>query len=214
MIARRWLLVLALAAGFVAGATYLAADRRADVVVAGRDMAVPRPLTRDDLEVRTVAADLVPDDAVRSVDAAVGSVPRAPLLRGQIVLVRGIAQEVSELRSGLPLPRGQRAIAIPVNAVAAVGGAVLPGSRVDVLSVPVLGRAPAGRTTELLIAGASVLDVRGESGAALVQADPKAQAATGDRIASVVIAIPLDDELRFADRIATSTFVLTLTATK
>ena len=214
MIARRWLLVLALLAGAVAGATYLAADRRADVVIAGRDIAVPRPLTREDLEVRTVAADLVPDDAVRSVDAAVGSVPRAPLMRGQLVLARAIAEDVSELRSGLPLARGQRAIAIPVSAVAAVGGAVLPGSRVDVLSVPVLGRAPAGRTTELLIAGASVLDVRGESGAALVQGDAKTQATSGDRIASVVIAIPLDEEVRFADRIATSTFVLALTATK
>lgn len=214
MIARRWLVVLALVAGCLAGATYLAADRRAEVVLARQDIAVPRPLTREDLEVRTVAADLVPDDAVRSVDAAIGSVPRAPLMRGQLVLGRAIAQDTSELRSGLPLPRGQRAIAIPVGAVAAVGGAVLPGSRVDVLSVPVLGRAPAGRTTELLIAGASVLDVRGETGAPLVQGDAKTHAATGDRIASVVIAIPMDDELRFADRIATSTFVLTLTATK
>ncbi|HEY6959519.1 MAG TPA: Flp pilus assembly protein CpaB [Candidatus Limnocylindria bacterium] len=214
MIPRRWLLALALAAGAVAGGTYLAADRRADVVVAGRDIAVPRPLTREDLELRSVAAALVPEDAVRSLDVAVGSVPRAPLMRGQLVLGRAIAPDVSELRSGLPLPRGQRAVAIPVRAVDAVGGAILPGSRVDVLSVPVLGRAPAGRTTELLIAGAAVLDVRGEAGGALVQSDAKTQAVTGDRIASVVIAIPMEDEIRFADRIATSTFVLALTATK
>lgn len=214
MIARRWLLVIALVAGAIAGTTYLLADQRADVVVAGRDIAVPRALTRDDLVVHSVPADLVPEDAVRSVEAAVGLVPRAPLVRGQLVLGRGVAADVSELRSGLPLVRGQRAIAIPVRAVDAIGGAILPGSRVDVLSVPVLGRAPAGRTTELLIAGATVLDVRGESGAAFVEHDAKSQAATGDRIASVVIAIPLDDEIRFADRIATSSFVLTLTATR
>lgn len=214
MIARRWLLVLALIAGALAGTTYFTADRRADVVVAGRDIAVPRPLTREDLEIRSVAAALAPEDAVRSVEDALGSVPRAPLIRGQLVLARGLAPDASELRSGVPLPRGQRAIAIPVRAVDAVGGAILPGSRVDVLSVPVLGRAPAGRTTELLIAGAAVLDVRGEGGGALVQADAKTQAATGDRLASVVIAIPMEDEVRFADRIATSTFVLALTATK
>ena len=214
MITRRWLLAIALVAGVVAASMYLAADRRGDVVVAARDVAIPRALTRDDLELRSVPADLVPEDAVRTVEAATGQIPRAPLIRGQLVLERAISADLSELRSGMPLPRGQRAIAIPVRAVDAIGGAVLPGSRVDVLSVPVLGRAPAGRTTELLIAGATVLDVRGESGAAFLERDPKAQTTAGDRMASVVIAIPMEDEVRFADRIATSTFVLALTATK
>lgn len=214
MIARRWLLIVAVAAGLLAAGLYLAADQRADVIVAGRDIAVPRPLTSDDLVVRSVPADLAPDDAVRTVDAALGLVPRAPIVRGQLVLARAIAKETSELRSGLPLARGQRAVAIPVSAVNAIGGAVLPGSRIDVLSVPLLGRAPAGRTTELLIAGAMVLDVRAESGAAFAERDPKQQAASGDRMASVVIAIPSEDEIRFADRIATSTFVLALTATR
>jgi len=54
-----------------------------------------------------------------------------------------------------------------------------------------------------------VLDVRGESGAAFTMRDPKASL-TVDRIASVVIAIATADEMRFADRIATSTFVLVL----
>lgn len=214
MIARRWLMLVAVLAGALAGALYLAADRRAEVVVAGRDIAVPRPLTTDDLELRTVPASLVPEDAIRGVEAALGLVPRAPLVRGQLVLSRATGHDLTELRSGLALVRGQRAIAVPVKAVDAVGGAVLPGSRVDVLAVPVLGRAPAGRMAELLIAGAVVLDVRGETGAAFVEREPKQQAATGERIASVVIAIPLEDEVRFADRIATSTFVLALTATK
>ena len=214
MIARRWLLAVAIAAGAVAGALYLAADQRADVVVAGRDVAIPRPLTRDDLDVKSVPVALVPDDAVRSLDAAVGLVPRAPLVRGQLVIARAIAADVAELRSGLPLPAGLRAIAIPVTAVNAIGGAVLPGSRVDVLAVPVLGRAPAGRTTELLIAAAIVLDVRGDSGAAFVERDPKQQAATGDRMGSVIVAIPASDEVRFADRIATSSFILALSSAK
>lgn len=214
MIARRWLLAVAIAAGAVAGALYLAADQRADVVVAGRDVAIPRPLTRDDLEVKSVPVALVPDDAVRSLEAAVGLVPRAPLVRGQLVIARAIAADAAELRSGLPLPAGMRAIAIPVTAVNAIGGAALPGSRVDVLAVPVLGRAPAGRTAELLIAAAIVLDVRGESGAAFVERDPKQQAATGDRMGSVIVAIPASDEVRFADRIATSSFILALSSAK
>lgn len=214
MIARRWLLAVALLAGALAGGMYLAADQRDDVVVAGRDVPVPRPLTRDDLEVRTVPLGLVPPDAIRSLDAAVGLVPVAPIVQGQLVLTRGVSQDASELRSGVPLAAGLRAIAIPVTAVNAVGGAVVPGSRVDVLAVPVLGRAPAGRTTELLIAAAVVLDVRGDAGAPYLQRDAKQQSATGDRIASVVIAVPADDETRFADRIATSTFILALASVR
>jgi hypothetical protein len=109
----------------------------------------------------------------------------------------------------MALTAAQRAVAVPVSAVNAVGGGVVPGSRVDVLAVPILGRAPAGRTVELLASAALVLDVRGESGAAFTPRDPKT-AMSADRIASVVIAIAANDETRFADRIATSTFVLTL----
>jgi Flp pilus assembly protein CpaB len=171
---------------------------------------VPRPLAADDVELRALAADLVPDDALRSLSDVVGQVPRTPMLRGQIVLARSVSNELADFRSGQAVANGYRAVAIPVTAVGAVGGAIVPGSRVDVLAVPVAGRAPAGRTAEVLVTGATVLDVRGESGAPYVQRDSKASAVTVDRIASVVIAIALVDEARLADRVATSTFVLAL----
>ena len=132
------------------------------------------------------------------------------MLRGQIVLARSVSDELADFRSGQIVANGYRAVAIPVNAVAAVGGAIVPGSRVDVLAVPIAGRAPAGRSAEILVTNATVLDVRGESGAAYVQRDGKTSAVAMDRIASVVIAIALVDEARLADRVATSTFVLAL----
>ena len=210
MITRRWLIALAIAAGCLAGGLYLAATARTDVVVMSRDIEVPRPLTREDLDVRAVSAELAPADAAQRIDDVVGLVPRAPVLRGQIVLTRAVASELADFRSGLTLPSGLRAVAIPVTAVNAIGRAIVPGSRVDVLAVPLLGRAPAGRGTELLSIAATVLDVRGESGAALVPRDGKPTGIGAERIGSVVIAIPVADEVRFADRIVTSTFVLAL----
>jgi pilus assembly protein CpaB len=207
--ARRWFIAIAISAGALAGALYYGATQRAEIVTAARDIEVPRPLSREDLEVRSISSDLVPSDAVATIEDALGLVPRSPLLRGQILISRGLASELTDLRSGMGLAATQRAVAVPVSAVSAVGGAVVPGSRVDVLAVPVLGRAPAGRTVELLATAALVLDVRGESGAAFTARDPKS-ALGADRIASVVIAIAANDETRFADRIATSTFVLTL----
>ncbi len=214
MIVRRWLLVLAVAAGVVAAGVYTAATARVEVVVATRDIDVPRPLTTDDVALRAVSAELATDDVARRLEDVLGLVPRVPLLRGQLVLERGIAAEVAELRAGVPLAPGRRAIAIPVSAVSAVGGAIVPGSRVDIVAVPVLGRAPVGRTTELLAADVTVLDVRGESGAPLVASAPRTGALPADRLASVVVAIGADEALRVADRIATSTFVLALVGSR
>lgn len=183
--------------------------QREDVVVVVRDVDVPRPLVESDVEVRSVSVGLVPDDAVRRREDVVGLIPRAPLLRGQIVVARAVSDELATFSSGLTVPSGLHAVAIPVSAVNAVGGAIAPGVHVDVLAIPILGRAPAGRTSELLASAVIVLDVRGESGAAFVRRDASVTVMS-DRIASVVIAVAPADQIRVADRIATSTFVLAL----
>ena len=214
MIPRRWLLAVAVACGLVSAVVFYLATARADVVVAARDLDVPRALGADDVELRSLSLDLVPQDAARRTEDVIGLVPRAPLLRGQLVLTRALAEEAADFRNGATMPVGSRAIALPVAATGAVGGAVVPGARVDVLAVPVLGRAPAGRTTELLATAALVLDVRGESGTPYLTTTARAVGAAPDRIASVVIAIDSADEVRFADRIATSTFVLALASVR
>jgi pilus assembly protein CpaB len=207
LIARRSLLVLALVAGLTAGALYLIGTARVAMVVASRDVAVIRPLTADDLEVRSVPPDALPVGALSRLDDVIGRVPVAPLWEGQPLVAHALADDAATFQTGLTLRPGERAIAIPVVAVSAVGGAISPGARIDVLAVPLIGRAPAGRTVELLAADALVLDVRTESGAPYVRRPPDAAFAV-DRIGSVIIAIAPADEIRFADRIATSTFVL------
>lgn len=210
MIGRRALLVIAVIAGVASGALYLAATQRAAIVVVARDVDPPRVLTAADLELRSIPADLLPDGAVTAVEDAVGMTPIAPLVRGQLVLRRAVAAVTARFSSGLALPLGMRAIAIPVSAADAAGGTVRPGSSVDVVSVPVPGRAAPDRTTELLASGAVVLDVRSESGGAFALADDPAPGHVPDRIGSVVLAVSPADALWLADRVGTSTFVLTL----
>ena len=207
MIARRSLLVLALIAGSIAGGMYYVGAQRVDMVVAAHDVSVIRPLTGQDLEVRSIPPDALPTGAVSSVDDAIGRVPIAPLWRGQPLVLQALADDAASFHTGLTLRPGERAVAIPVVAVSAVGGAIAPGARVDVLAVPLLGRAPAGRTVELLAADALVLDVRSESGAPYSTRREDSKIAV-ERIGSVIIAILPSDEIRFADRIATSTFIL------
>ncbi len=211
VIGRRALLAVALVAALAAGALYYVGAQRSAVVVAARDIDGLRPLVADDLVVRSFPADGVPAGALADASAAVGKRVRAPLFAGQLILGSGLTDEGALFQSGLVPPSGTRAIAVPASPGQALGGAIAPGSRVDVIAVPVSGRAPAGRSTEMLAIGALVLDVRTDTGAPLVRAASKpALAATSERLGSVVVAIPVREELVVADRIATSTFVLVL----
>jgi len=212
LIGQRALVALALAAGALAGTLYYIGAQRSPIVVAARDVDATHPLVADDLAIVSIAADAVPAGALVDANAAVGKVPRAPLWRGQVVLSPALSDDAASFHTGLALPTSMRAVALPLSSAAqAVGGAIAPGARVDVIAVPIAGRAPGGRTTELLLQGAMVLDVRSETGSPYGAALSKSPVSTvGERIGSVVVAIDALDEVRFADRIATSMFVLTL----
>jgi pilus assembly protein CpaB len=212
---RRVLLVIAVVAGLGAGGIYHANSQRAAIVVAARDIDAARPLVADDVVLRSFPADGVPDGAFSDVAAIVGKRPRAPLFTGQLILAAGLAAEAATFSSGLTPPSGTRAIAVPAGPAQALGGAITPGSRVDLISVPVVGRAPAGRTTELLAVAALVLDVRTETGSPFVRTATKTVVGQGlERLGSVVLAIPVREELAVADRIATSTFVFVLSSAR
>jgi Flp pilus assembly protein CpaB len=216
LIGQRALLVLAVLSGAVAGTLYYVGAQRSSVVVAARDLDATLPLVADDLAIVSIPADAVPAGALVDATAAVGKVPRAPLWRGQIVLDPALSDDAASFHTGLALPAGMRAVALPVSSAAqAVGGSIVPGARVDVMAVPVAGRAPAGRSTELLLQSAIVLDVRSETGSPYGTALSKSATSTlSERLGSVVVAIDPLDEIRFADRIATSMFVLTLTGSR
>jgi len=209
VIGQRVLLAIALVCGAVAGALYYASFQRVSVVVAAHPLDAERPLQIDDLAMADLPPDAVPANAIRSTDGAIGRFPRAPQWPGQILVGPALAVSAASFHSGLVPPAGQRAVAIPVTPSQAIGGALAAGAHVDVIAVPVIGRAPAGRVTELVASNATVLDVRGENGSPFVLpvAGQKGTVAF-DRLGSVVVALPPADELRLADRIATSTFVL------
>lgn len=209
MIRRRGVLLAAAAlAGVLSGALYYASAQRVTILVAARELQPTSRLGSTDLATRQLPADAVPAGAVRDTAHAIGRYVRAPLAAGQLVLEASLADESALFGSGLRPPTGMRAMAVPVTASSALGGAIASGHRVDVIAIPVPGRAPAGSRAELVAARAMVIDVRGESGRALL-AEPGRQGAP-DRIGSIVIAVPASDELRLAERIPVSTFVVVL----
>lgn len=198
-------LVVAVLAGILSAVLYYASAQRVSVVVAARDVETTMPLVDGDLVSRAFPADAVPAGALREPGAAVGRFLRAPLGAGQLVLAGSLADDAALFASGIQPPTGMRAIALPISASTALGGALAPGLRVDVIAVPISGKAPAARGVELVASRAVVLDVRSETGHALTRTGARGAL---DRLGSIVIAIAPSDELRLAERIPTSTFVI------
>jgi Flp pilus assembly protein CpaB len=210
--ARRLLLLVAAVAGVFAALLYLAALPRVGVLVAARDLDGHGSLERADIEVRRLPPDAVPAGTLSDPALVVGRSLRGPLVRGQFVMSSILVDRAAIFQNGLLPPEGTRAVAVPVTAANAIGGAVVPGTYVDVVAVPVAGRAPEDRGTELLASAALVLDVRSEAGAPYARATTRPGLVSPERIGSVVIAVPQPDQLLVADRIGTSTFVLILAA--
>lgn len=211
MTTQRALLVLAILAGAVSGAIYYSASERVGVVFAVNHLSPGRPIAESDVEIRWLPADAVPADALTDTVAAIGRFPRGPLWPGQVLLAGSLARSTATFESGLVPPTGYRALAIPVAAHQALGGAIAPGARVDVIAVPLPGREQDAGLAELLTEAALVIDVRGEHGGPITRDDPAGSAvAPRERLGSVVIAVGPSEELMIAERIARSSFVLVL----
>jgi len=209
MIGRRVLLAVALVAGVVASAIYWNAVQRTTVVVVAHDLDGQRAIQPDDLALRDLPPDALPAGVVRELSDAIGRIPRAPLWTGQVLIGAALTDTAAVFGGAIAPADGQRAIAIPATPGLAVGGALTSGARVDVIAIPIGGRAPATRATEVLAVGAVVLDVRGENGGPLGARSMSRTGATTvpDRLGSVIVAVNAADALRIADRIPVSTFV-------
>ena len=209
MIPRRVLLALALASGVVAALAYWYDSRRVGIVVAARAIEGETALAPADLSSMEVSSGAIPPDAIVDAAEAVGRVVHARLDPGQLVL-RSSFDAPAGFRSGMRPPLGWYAVALPVSPAVALGGAIAPGMWVDVVAVPAQSpRASPDRGPERIASGLLVLDVRSESGGPFVEpGTEKSGAFANARLGSVVVAVPASEDLRLAERIATSTFIL------
>lgn len=201
---RRAMLALALGFAAVAGLAYHIDQRRVPVLVAARAIASEALVAPDDVAVVEVPLAAVPAHALADVAEAVGRVVRTAIAPGQFVLASAFDGEPG-FRSGIRPPPGWRAVALPVSPATALGGAVVPGMRVDVVAVSVSAD---GGDVERLATRLVVLDVRSEVGGPFAEPGSERGAFANVRLGSVIVAVPPDAELRFAERIVTSTFVL------
>jgi pilus assembly protein CpaB len=195
--------VLALAAAALA----LHAEQTVAVVVATHDLRAGARVAPGDVEERRVHDDGVPAGALTAGDAAVGAYVAWPLASGEPVLARMLRADRSGAAAagGLPVPDGDRAVALPVQPAGAVGGLLSPGDRVDVFVTP-SGARPGGGTgdtTAAILLGSDVLvlQLRTDQGQLMSPGgpdEPRGLGAGVARLGSVVLAVPASETGRYA----------------
>ncbi len=222
---------LSLVLALIAGAVYYAHTRETVAVVAAQDLKVGTRLTESHLQVRHAHPDAVPAGALRSVHAALGHYVALPVLTGQYVPERALAERPgSAIAAGINIPPGFQVISIPVSPSMAVGGALRPGDLVDVFAVSStlpgsVRRAPGtaglsggvggGRDpapAEVVGRRVLVLGLRTEQGAPVEEAPAGARGLnfTSTKIGSLLLAIPSEDTLRFSAAAASATLFVVL----
>ena len=99
-----------------------------EVLVATRTIHPGETLSPSNCTTKTWLSDLLPEDALLSLDDAEGKQATSLILQGEVVSNSRFNNETKEL----DIPAGLVAIALPVDDVQAVGGSLSAGSKVDV----------------------------------------------------------------------------------
>jgi len=200
----------------IAGMLYYSHTQQSTAVVATRDLPVGTRIQDADLAVRRINPASVGPQVLTTVGAAVGQVVAFPVLAGQMLDARQVApsKNAALLGSGLQVPQGYRIIGLPVSPTTAVGGVLKPGDLVDVIAIPNPAKAAAAldETPTIPIRIGSdvlVLGLRTDQGGQVDLSDHGLNA-TNAKPASVLLAIPQNEETAYSAAIAGSTFVLTL----
>src|SRR5438067_1311673 len=208
-------LVICILLSGIAGFFYYSQTRQATAVVAARDLTVGTRIQDSDVSLRQINPASVSHEVMKTLDQVVGQVVAVPILEGQFLDARQVApaRNAAMLGSGLDMPSGYRIIGLPIAPAAAVGGALKPGDRVDVMAIAggtkatTLADQPLA-TPMLLGRDVLVIGLRTEQGTGVDQAEPGLNPAA--KPASILLAIPQTDEEAYSAAIANSTFVLTL----
>lgn len=99
-----------------------------EVCVAKSDIAAGEVVSAADVETRMWVADLLPSGAISAVSDVVGKQTSSSILAGEVIS----KQRFQAVDSVIEIPSGKCAVSVPAKEVQAVGGAVAPGSEVDV----------------------------------------------------------------------------------
>ena len=176
-------------------------DQVIDVIIAKEDIWQGKTIVAEDLALRSLPLDYVPDSVLRTVDQAVGRVPRERILSNEFIREERLADPEAGIGLNAIIPRGMRALSINMSDGSAVSGFLNPGNYVDVL-VTIEGDETREAETRTLLQAVTVLAVNnrlGNSAESLERARP-----------SVTLAITPDLAEKLTHAVAQGAVTLTL----
>lgn len=138
--------------------TTKAAPASAKIVVAARDLELGTVLREEDMKLEDWAAEVPMGAAVRTQDIVGRGVITKIFAKEPILDVR-LAPKGAGGGFAAIIPKGMRAVAVPVNEVVGVAGFVVPGMHVDILisGQPPNGPSALGTLTKTLLQNIEVL---------------------------------------------------------
>lgn len=178
-----------------------------EVVVAARDLPPGVTITTEDLRKRELPGSHIPDDVFLTSEEVVGRVASERVLAGEFIREERLA--APEAGVGLPaiIPRGMRALQVPLKGSAAVSGFVNPGNFVDVIAVCEETQPPEVRT---LLQAVTVLAVNDRMVSMAYESDARTRRGAVRSSASVTLALSPGDAELVKHAYGTCTISLTL----
>src|SRR5205823_2024051 len=104
------------------------------VVVAAADLEPGHALSEQDLKVATLPADALPRGHAASPADFAGRVVTSQVVAGQTVVESMLAAKGATAGAPALIPLGHRAVSLDVSEATSVGGLLVPGCHVDIVS--------------------------------------------------------------------------------
>lgn len=112
------------------------------VLVAKTDIVQGKVLEEKDLKEEAIPKEYLQPRAATSIERVIGKITLAPISKGEQILLSKLALPGETGSLATKTPPGKRAITVPVDNIAGLGGLLKPGDYVDVLAkipTPVTG---------------------------------------------------------------------------
>lgn len=109
-------------------------EEMVSVVVAALDIAYGQPIEIQHIKIQDIPKRLAPQGTIGEIAEIKGHVAKRVLLPGEIILQSHVAQTAGGSVLSALINENKRAVTVRVNDVVGVGGFLLPGNYVDVLS--------------------------------------------------------------------------------
>lgn len=120
-------------------------------IIARKDIPSGAVVTEDMLAEERVPKDRLQPRAATDIDRVINKITLAPISKGEQILLNKLTLSGQETSLSAKVPRGKRAITIPVDNISSVGGMVRPADHVDVMGVvPIPGMTAEGKQVNQL----------------------------------------------------------------